>query len=198
MVLHRRSNVIIQGGKFSPAIGGNLDLGFNQGASTDHDEYGIPDPRRAIAREAREEMGVNLDIRKISMIGLVTFFVPEERGSNLLIGVCPIPFNFDELGTHFSELDQLNGRWEVGSEFMGIRIPTIFDSIHSLERVESLYKWLINSHELTAHASISALATLAFLEPDVHEKVPAFDSLCLDGPVERPIDYIQELRLSAW
>lgn len=198
MVLHRRSKAIIQGGKFSPAIGGNLDLGFNQGASSDHDEFGLPDPRRGIAREAREEMGISLDFRKISIIGLVTFFVPEERGSNLLIGVCPIPFNFNDLGTHFAELDQMNGRWEVDSDFMGIRIPTKQESIDSMERVRSLYSWLLNSHEMTAHASISVLAALAFLEPDVHVSMPRFEFLCSNGPVERPVDSIQELSLSAW
>jgi hypothetical protein len=145
-------------GLFGPGVNGNLELQTRQGVRADADEFGLPDPLRALAREAREELGLDLGVEDINTLGLARFDSPTERGTNVLLTTVRLPLTLEQVVADTRRADLIEGRWELGGTVLGMRLPSM-DS--SDEEVHARAAWLLNSPRLTPHATAAGLAALA-------------------------------------
>lgn len=151
----RSKNAGSHAGLFGPAVNGNLELRPRDGILPDADSSGIPDPRRALAREAHEELGLSLDPQQIRILGLARFTVEKERGTHLLMSSSHLAQTADEVAEGVRLADPLEGRWELGGELLAVPLPT-------KERdVDPLLSWLLHCPQLTPHAALTGIATLA-------------------------------------
>jgi hypothetical protein len=141
-------------GSFGPAISGNLELRERTGLAVDRDAFGVPDPLSALVREAREELGLVLDRDRVYATGLMTFSNPTERGTNLLTATSLLDQTLCDLVGAIHRADLIEGRWEVGATLLAAAIPQDADGL------AQLVSWLINSEELTPHATAAGLASL--------------------------------------
>lgn len=151
----RSKNAGSHAGLFGPAVNGNLELRPRDGILSDADMRGIPDPRRALAREAQEELGVNLDPQQIRILGLAKFTVETERGTHLLMSSSHLAQTAAEVADCVRLADPLEGRWELGGEILAVPLPT-----EDCE-VDPLLSWLLHNPRLTPHAALTGIATVA-------------------------------------
>ncbi len=142
-------------GLYNAAISGNLDMSPRKGVEVDLDDLGIPDPRRAIAREAMEELGLQIDHTAVAVTGLATCDAPTELGTHVLFGTVRVRETLEDLSSNLAHSDQVEGRWEIGHNLLGVRIP------ESDDEFKTVASWLLNSHSLTPHTTVGALAAIS-------------------------------------
>ncbi|MFK0039815.1 hypothetical protein ACIQTW_08220 [Paenarthrobacter sp. NPDC090517] len=171
---------------FGPAVNGNLELRPRDGILADSDHRGIPDPRRALAREAREELGLHLDPEHIRALGLAKFTVDKERGTHVLLSVSNVAQTAKEVAEGVRFADPLEGRWEVGSEMLAVPLP-LPDS-----DIDGLLSWFLHSPILTPHAALAGISTVAS-----HIRVTAeqLNRLASSGPTGRGPDPSERIPL---
>lgn len=176
LVLAQRSRVVgSHEGLYGPAVNGNLEMRSRAGVALDVDRFGVPDPRCALVREAHEELGMSLAQESIYITGLVSFDSPTERGTSILMNTTMLPITFEQLRDRSDQGDLIEGRWELGHDLMGIRIPRNADEISVITR------WVLNSTELTPHASAATLAVLAAVCD-----TPPLADIPIDASIPRP------------
>ena len=142
--------------KFGPAVNGNLELRRRKGILGDSDEFGLPDPRRALARESTEELGLQLDPDKIHFLGLGRFSVEDkERGTHVFLALAQPPLTAAEIVAGVRDADPMEGRWELGGEFLAAPLP------EDQGGVDAVLSWLLHDPTLTPHAVLAGIATVA-------------------------------------
>lgn len=141
--------------KLGPAANGNLEFDSRRGVAVDLDEDGMPDFRRALAREAREEIGAELDPSKIVITGLGRFWVPSERGTHVLLGCAQTQATRDEILAGMQNADPVEGAWEVDETLVTLRTP------RTESEFQDAVRWLVLNSELSPHATLAGLGALA-------------------------------------
>ena len=142
--------------KFGPAVNGNLELRRRKGVQGDSDEFGLPDPRRALARESAEELGLHLDPDRIQLIGLGRFSVEDrERGTHVFLTLAQPSLTAEEIVAGVRDADPMEGRWELGGGFLAAPLP------EDQGGVNAILSWLLHDPTLTPHAVLAGIATVA-------------------------------------
>lgn len=149
----------------APAVNGNLEFQPRAGIEHDHDRYGLPDPRRAIAREAREELGVTVDPGQLVCAALARFSDAREHGTWLLVLAGTTSSTLDDLRGSLSGADPLEGRWEHTGVLEGLPIPaTAPERAAAAQAVMADGRY--SSHALaTALAVLGETATRSVVQP---------------------------------
>lgn len=146
--------------QFGPAVNGNLELRPRKGILPDSDEFGLPDPRRALAREASEELGLFMDPARIQMLGMGRFSVGEkERGTHVLLALAQPDLSAVEIMAGIRDADPMEGRWELGGEFLAASLP------RPSEDIDPILSWLLHDPRLTPHAVLTGIAAFARFFP---------------------------------
>jgi hypothetical protein len=177
VLVERSSETGIYEGLLGTAISGNLEWHARNGHLVDFDGRGMPDIRRALAREAKEELGITLSPESFAITGLANCDSPVERGTNIVLSLVRLPLTLDKLQKSIiDQSDLVEGRWEIGSRLLGIPIPR-----EKKDEGATIARWLLNTHELTPHATIATLAALM-----VVQDIPPIEKMLIDGPLDRP------------
>lgn len=164
--------------KFGPAVNGNLELRVRNGVHVDSGVSGIPDPLRALAREAREELGLALDHRQIQVVGMGKFSVAKEQGTHVLLTIAQPSLTAAEIISGLRDADPMEGRWELGGEFLAAPLPD------RMEDVEPLLSWLLHDPRLTPHATLTGIAAVARHHPVTHDQLRRLAADPHDTPYE--------------
>lgn len=155
IALPRRSKIIgSHEDRYAPSVNGNLELLGRKGIAIDLDAFGNPDPVLAMAREAKEELGLVVDPDAVVITGLVKFDAPTERGTNILLALTRSRLTLDELAHQMTYADPVEGVWENGNDLLGLRIPA------TQEEFDDIVQWLIDYKYLTPHATAASIAAL--------------------------------------
>lgn len=153
MVIARRSiHVGVAKGLLSPGVNGNLELRDRLGLTVDRDQYELPDPLLALAREAKEELGLKTKTKEIQILGVGRFSYPEEVGTWVLLTSSIAQHTAQEIVELSKLADWTEGAWETDGEFWAIPVPT------NRKSAESTIRWAINSIELVPHLTLSLIA----------------------------------------
>lgn len=171
-------------GRLGPAVNGNLEFEPRFGVATDMDERGMPDLAAAMAREAREELGLQLDASRILVTGLGRFSVPEEVGTYVLLALATIDESRDEVLRGMRNADPLEGAWEVERELTSLRIP------EDASGRDAAIDWLVGTADLSPHATLAGLTALAIEMRDDSVLARALASPARSHPVDPP-DLVQ-------
>lgn len=172
---------------YGAAINGNLEFESRMGLAADLDDGGWPDLRAALAREGREELGLDIEAAELSILGLGGFSVPTEVGTRVLLGQLVSDLSLHEMVGRLRHADPIEGAWELDGALLGLRLPETADE---LTRAVS---WLVGSSELTPHATLAGLSTLAVTTGASNVWRMAEGSLGRTEPVERPLDLVTEV-----
>lgn len=164
----RSKNVGSHPNQFGPAVNGNLEIMPRHGIELDRAATGVPDPLRALSREAREELGIDLQPEDIHVLGLGKFDVPTERGTHVLLTMARISMTANELAERTVDADPMEGRWELGGGLLEAQLPD------DASGVEPLLSWLLHEPLLTPHATLAGIAAVARhfrVDPEVLERI---------------------------
>lgn len=146
--------------QFGPAVNGNLELRPRKGILPDSDEFGLPDPRRALAREAAEEIGLVMDPDRIQVLGMGRFSVGDrERGTHVLLALVQPDLTAMDITAGIRDADPMEGRWELGGEFLAASLP------RPGEDIDPILSWILHDPRLTPHAVLTGIATVARFFP---------------------------------
>lgn len=149
VVLAQRGGLSVYPGCWGPGAGGNLEI-FRPGRpNPDVDPHGVIDPLRAIAREAREEIGLELDPERVHPLGLARLANSEEYGTWLLPTMAPLSLTLEELARATAGADAVNGRWEVGRYLAAVPVP------QDQEAAENLLSWALHNEQAMPHLTAS-------------------------------------------
>ena len=170
-----------------PAVNGNLEFLPRLGVSSDTGADGVPDPLRALAREGREELGLDLTSSDLTTTGLGTFTVAAEVNTHVLLAVAALDIDFDELPAQMRRADLVEGAWEVGSEIVGLRLP------RTEAELETTIEWLVGSPELTPHGTLAGLGALAALGNVSDVFARACRSAGVNSPIGMPTALIRRV-----
>ncbi|MBI4943053.1 MAG: NUDIX domain-containing protein [Actinobacteria bacterium] len=151
VLLVRRSEYVVYPGRFTGTLSGNCELAPREGHPADRDENGLPDLLGAVAREAREELGLDLTEPGSApgVLGVVEVDTESETGSHVLVATARLPgpaptFTFD-----LTQADPVEGLWELGEDALVVDIAA---ATATADDARSLVDWLRSSPELTATA----------------------------------------------
>lgn len=147
-------------GAIGPAVNGNLEMTLRRDGSGDFDQYGTPEPLQALAREGREEIGLDIDPSSIDCLGLTTFSTPTEKVTHCLLTTSSLGASMAEVVNGMNRASTLEGRWEVGSRFVGMQLP-VAEAGDLDQQYRSRARWLMSDDALTPHAVATGLAVLA-------------------------------------
>lgn len=146
--------------QFGPAVNGNLELRTRKGIFGDGDAFGLPDPCKALAREAGEELGLQIDTSSVQVLGLGKFSVGEkERGTHVLMTLVQVDKTAEQIMDGVRDADPMEGRWELGGHLLAAPLPK------SEFEVDAALSWLFNDPRLTPHAVLVGAATLSRFFP---------------------------------
>ena len=144
-------------GLLGPTINGNLEFEPRRGISVDLDANGLPDLRGALLREGREELGLEVEPSRLTFTGLARFWVPEEKGTHVLVSCSTVDLDRTEVALGMQRADPIEGAWENDYELVSLAVPR-----STAERYDAI-NWLVGSRELTPHATAAGLGALALV-----------------------------------
>lgn len=155
-VLVRRSNYIVYPGEYSGTVTGNCELAPREGLRADVDEHGLPDLLGAIAREAREELGIDLgdEHSQLTALGVIEYSGEPELETHALVATARLPGRACDFRVEKSAPSPAEGLWEIGDEFMTIDLAAI---LGDRAAGEHFIKWLRRSDALTPAGAGSLL-----------------------------------------
>jgi len=163
-------------------VSGNLELRARQGIALDLDGLGVPDPLMALAREAREELGLVIDSRDIAVTGVARFWNPTERGTHVLLTTTNLPLTAQQVADRVGRGDLVEGLWEVGTELCAVSLP------ENEADSRALVVWLLTDPELTPHAAAAGMAALG-----LRRHIPAITSALAE--VRGTYEHVEMIRL---
>jgi 8-oxo-dGTP pyrophosphatase MutT (NUDIX family) len=152
IVAKRSMHVGVARGLYSPGVNGNLELRDRLGLTVDRDRYDLPDPLLALAREAKEELGLDVETKEIQILGVGRFSYPEEVGTWVLLSSAITKHTADEIVELSKLADWTEGAWETDGEFLAIPVPT------NRRDAQRTIRWAINSTDFVPHLTLSLLA----------------------------------------
>lgn len=155
VLLTRRSDYMVQAGCYTGTISGNCELVSREGLRADLDSYGLPDLLGAVAREAREELGLELTPEsQLSALGIIEINSETELGTHVLVLTARLPGSADEFRITPAAPDPVEGLWEIGDQSMTVDIGTALRSRSSGKR---LVDWIRTNLNLTPGGAGSLL-----------------------------------------
>jgi 8-oxo-dGTP pyrophosphatase MutT (NUDIX family) len=156
VVLVRRSDYVVYPGGYAGTVAGNCELAPREGLAADLDENGLPDLLAAIAREAREELGLNLtdEDAQLSALGIIEYSGESELESHALVATARLPGHASEFRIERFAPDPVEGLWELGDDFMTIDLATVLKDKGKGHR---FIMWLRSSDKLAPQAAGSLL-----------------------------------------
>lgn len=175
-VIVRRAGGGYYAGQLGAGANGNLDIT----SPADFDDLGLPDPVAAAAREAREEIGLDVDRTCIRVHGLARLNNKEEHGTWVLLMTADIPETFDQVVASTRHADPAGGGWELGDEMYGLPIP-------SRDEAAKVTSWLWHSSEVSPHLASVATALLGNLGLLPQDGRPPAGQRALSAPATREV-----------
>jgi hypothetical protein len=156
VVLIRRSDYVVYPGGYAGTVTGNCELAPREGLAADLDENGLPDLLGAIAREAREELGLNLtdEDAQLSALGIIEYNGESELESHALVATVRLPGHASEFRIERFAPDPVEGLWELGDDFMTIDLAAVLKDKGKGYR---FVMWLRSSDKLAPQAAGSLL-----------------------------------------
>jgi hypothetical protein len=148
----RSQEVLFYPGAATPSVNGNLDIPSRYFGNTDGDEFGNPDMRRAIVREAKEEFNLDLDIERVITHGIGRVYSDQDNGTWVLA----LSYQSDLTA------DEIQKRFEVGSNIVGKYEIDAALEFHDVESIVSDGQvWLAeHRHQMMPHLRIALVAWL--------------------------------------
>ncbi|WP_151523359.1 hypothetical protein [Serinicoccus kebangsaanensis] len=172
-------------GLLGPAVNGNLEMERRPGVDSDFDSVGLPDLRRALVREAREELGLRIDESEIVVMGLGRFDDKRETGTHVLLGACQLTLDRDDLLAGMRHADPIEGAWENDLEVVTLRLPS------TEKDLQLAIDWLVGSSDLTSHAVMAGLGALSLGMRDETVLEKALKSRGLHEVVDPPAHLVE-------
>lgn len=161
LVLCRRSGGVRSGpGVLSATAGGVFEPGSSAGAPIDRSQAGWPDTERSARRELKEEIGVDLEGKRLAPAAVFLANSKNPRTGRGQLVVCALylsqcMLSFDELRTSmFAASDLASGRFEV-DDLVAIDLGSGSDPIEDLARFVQRVEVL--SLEMDQHAALSCV-----------------------------------------
>jgi 8-oxo-dGTP pyrophosphatase MutT (NUDIX family) len=168
VLLVRRSDYVVHAGGYAGTVSGNCELVSREGVHADVDAHGFPDVMTAIAREAREELGLDLSRpeSQLGALGVVEIDTDRELGTHILVATALLPESADQFEPNRSAIDPVEGAWEIGDRAMLIDIR---EATRSASHAKAFIAWLRSASELTPHA-VGALLLLVIARQQLRER----------------------------
>ena len=158
--------------KFAPAVNGNLELRDRIGLEVDRDLFQLPDLISATIREAKEELALEIDPKRVQILGLGKLSYEEEVNTTVLLTLASVDFTVDQILKNSKYADITEGAWELTGKFYKIAIPR--DS----KEAEVLIRWSLHSENVAPHLVLGVLAIcLPYLSQEVDERMNEEDTL---------------------
>ena len=159
ILLTRRSNYVVYPGCYSGTVTGNAEFAPREGLEGDLDNDGLPDLLAAIAREAREELGLDLTTEdsQLAALGVIEYASETELESHALVATARLPTPAADIRVARSAPDPVEGLWELGDQFMTIDLGTILKNA-AIGR--DFVMWLRSSEDLAPQGAGSLLLLL--------------------------------------
>jgi hypothetical protein len=158
LVLARRSEHVPFPHRLNPGVNGNLEMRPRFGIGHDNDPLGLPDPLRALAREACEELALEVTPSDIQVSGTCRFDTDDEVGTTVLLSSCRTGLTAHEVAVRAGRADPAEGLWEVDDTIVFVPAPptTTSTELHPL-LVETL-RWTLNAADHQPHLTSCLLA----------------------------------------
>lgn len=156
VLMVRRHRDIAHPGRYAGAVSGACELVGRGGIDADLDTNGFPDLLATCRREAKEELGVDLDAREwaLSALGLIQVHDFRDALTYVLVATARSPRPVSEFRVRVGSTDDLEGTWEVDDQALVVDLHAALSGADSLEE---FVDWLRTSEELTAHGAGSLL-----------------------------------------
>ncbi|WP_328526537.1 hypothetical protein [Kribbella sp. NBC_00359] len=168
VLLVRRSDYVVHAGGYAGTVSGNCELASREGVHADVDAHGFPDVLTAIAREAREELGLDLSgyESQLGALGVIEIDTDQELGTHILVATALLPQSADKFEPTRSAIDPVEGAWEIGDRAMIINMR---EATQSARNAKAFIAWLRSASELTPHA-VGALLLLMIARQQLRER----------------------------
>lgn len=171
LVMVTRSQAVAYSGDRAPGVVGNLDMRPRLGEAIDVDEFGLPDPIRAVSREAQEELALSLDPHEILPLGIAEISCEHEAGTRILLTTARARCTTTELARQAAAADPVEGAWELNDEILFVPVPT------TTSAAEYLLAWTMASEDHMPHLTASLVAwSLALLSEHQDGESASVDS----------------------
>ncbi|MDI6666399.1 NUDIX domain-containing protein [Leuconostoc falkenbergense] len=102
-------------GTLTTSVNGNLDIPTRLFGNTDYDTFGLPDFYKAIAREAKEELNLEINTKKIIVHGVVKIFTPLDYGTWVLCMSYQSSRTVEQLEKYIKSNSNLLGNYETSN-----------------------------------------------------------------------------------
>lgn len=155
---------------WGPGAGGNLEIPRGDGRNSDLDSRGVIDPLRAAAREAQEELGVELSHERVSSLALVRIGNAEEYGTWLLATSAFTGLTVEGIAAATIEASLVDGRWEVGEKLAAVPVP------RERPEVLALLSWALRNANVMPHLAAVLVAFFGEAEHAATHGIPESDS----------------------
>lgn len=159
VLLVRRSDYVVHAGRYTGTVSGNAELAPREGLQADLDGHGLPDPLAALAREAREELGLDVTATQAQLgtLGVIEVSGETELGTHILVATARVPGHARDFTVDRAAVDPIEGLWEIGDQFMTADLGA---ALRDRDAGERFVSWLRTSPELTPNGSGSLLLLL--------------------------------------
>ena len=156
VVLVRRSDYVVYPGGYAGTVSGNCELVPREGLAADLDEFGLPDLLAAVARETREELGLDLahEDAQLSALGIIEYSSESELESHALVATARLPGRASEFRLQRSAPDPVEGLWEMGNDFITIDLAAV---LKDKDMGHRFVMWLRRADKLAPQAAGSLL-----------------------------------------
>jgi len=152
LMVRRSANVMTDRGRWAPAVNGNLEMRPRFGIAVDRDENGIPEPLRAIAREAKEELGITVPARDLEVLGTALFDSDQEIGTGVLLTTVPLGLTAQDVVARSRFADATEGRWENQGEVLAVPVP------RDVAARDALLAWTLTTADHQPHLTACLVA----------------------------------------
>jgi len=136
---------------WGPGVGGNLEIPRTGGPSSDLDDNGVIDPKRAVVREAQEEIGVRIQPERVNTLGIARVANAEEVGTWILVTSTFTDLSLEEIADATVSASLVDGRWEVCDYLLAVPVP------RSSRGVESLLSWALRNPSVMPHLTAALI-----------------------------------------
>jgi 8-oxo-dGTP pyrophosphatase MutT (NUDIX family) len=147
VLLTRRSDYVVQAGRYTGTISGNCELVSREGLRADLDPAGMPDLLAAIVRETREELGLDLTPgSQLAALGVIEISSETELGTHILVATTRLRGRASEFRAKRTAPDPIEGLWEIGEELMTVDLGS---ALRDPDAGQRLVIWLRTCLDLT-------------------------------------------------
>jgi 8-oxo-dGTP pyrophosphatase MutT (NUDIX family) len=159
VLLTQRSDHVVYPRCYSGTVTGNCELASREGLDADLDSDGLPDLLSALAREAREELGLDLTSEgsQLAALGIIEYSGETENNTYALIATARLAGDAREFRVGRADPDPLEGVWELGDQFMTVDLGAVLKSPRA---GRSFVMWIRSCEELAPQGAGALLLLL--------------------------------------